>query len=83
MRWEIVQTGGTLCAIDPSTGVAAHGGSASSGYVVASFATTGDAYRFLGSAFFEPSFFTGASVDGRVHCVECVVALANWGMANA
>lgn len=78
MRWEIVQTGGTLCAIDPATGVGADGFPASSGNVIAAFTNTRDAYVFLGDQRFEPRLRDGLSVDGRTHCVDCVVGLANW-----
>jgi hypothetical protein len=77
-RWEIVQTAGTLCAVDPSSGVAADGIAARSGNVVAAFTTTRDAYVFLGADRFAPRLRDGLSDDGRSHCIECVVGLANW-----
>lgn len=76
-RWEIVQTGGTLCAIDPATGVGADGMPAASGNVIATFTNTRDAYVFLGADRFDIRLRDGLSEDGRTHCVECVVGLAN------
>lgn len=76
-RWEIVQTGGTLCAVDSATGVGADGIPAASGNVIAAFTNTRDAYVFLGADRFAPRLRDGLSEDGRTHCVECVVGLAN------
>lgn len=84
-RWMIVQDGDTLCVIDGATWNVAHGGSMNRDdvYAVAEFVFREDAYTFLGSDRFAPRLRDGESEDGRKHCPDCVVALANWGMANA
>lgn len=84
MRWRIVQDGGTLCAIDPFAGLPTHGRPINREvYAVAEFMFREDAYTFLGSDRFAPRLRDGESEDGRKHCPDCVVALANWGMVNA
>jgi hypothetical protein len=79
MRWRIVQDGDTLCAVFDVVGIAAHGGSMRPDvYAVAEFVFREDAYTFLGSDRFAPRLRDGESEDGRKHCPDCVVALANW-----